>query len=252
MLRALAIALAIAAWGCEQGASAEWSCGSQAAALYNGSSEPAPLELSVGERNAIVGLESSAGSHLCTGTLISSGWVLSAGHCANNDELLVRIDRRAFGAGKRVAHPELDALLIELVPGETPELDVTPVPPWQGTVDEGWIGGLVTLAGRGMTETGALGELFFAEERVVDIRPSEIWVDGEGRTGACGGDSGGPLLVTDATGSARVAGVLDRGSANCLGVDVYTRIDRLSAWIRGIIGQRTGADDAEPCRQRGL
>jgi secreted trypsin-like serine protease len=59
-------------------------------------------------------------------------------------------------------------------------------------------------------------------------------VDGEGRTGACAGDSGGPLLVADSSGQARVAGVLDRGSADCLGLDLYTRIDALADWIERV------------------
>jgi hypothetical protein len=236
--RVLVAALALLACSCEHGVGSESVCGAQSTALYNGSRDPTPLKLSSAERNAIVALESSTGTPFCTATLISTEWALGAAHCNRDERLVLRVNRRVVGTRRIVPHPELDAMLIEL---QTAELsgEVQPISPWQLALDRDWIGAPATLAGRGLTEAGDLGELYFAHEAIVDVQPTEIWVNGAGETGACSGDSGGPLLVADDSGQARVAGVLDRGSDTCLGLDVYTRADQLSAWIQQTL-QRAG------------
>ena len=237
----LVAALALLACSCGQGAGAESVCGAQSTALYNGSRDPAPLKLSSAERNAIIALESSPGIPLCTATLISEDWALSAAHCHRDERLVLRVNGRAVGARRMVPHSELDAMLIELEEAALSS-EVQPIPLWPLAPERSWIGARATLAGRGVTEAGELGELYFAEEEIVDVQPTEIWVNGAGRTGACGGDSGGPLLVADDSGRAGVAGVLDRGSDTCLGLDVYTRADQLGTWIQQTL-QRAGYCD---------
>jgi secreted trypsin-like serine protease len=51
-----------------------------------------------------------------------------------------------------------------------------------------------------------------------------------GKTGACVGDSGGPLLGKTMDGRIEVLGLLEAGSASCTGEDFYTRLDRLKSW----------------------
>jgi len=61
-------------------------------------------------------------------------------------------------------------------------------------------------------------------------------VDGYGMTGACEGDSGGPLLTRASDGSLRVAGILTAGAPSCLGQDRYVRLDTLAGWAQSITG----------------
>ena len=86
------------------------------------------------------------------------------------------------------------------------------------------------------------GELRFAEEPIAEIGPLEISMDGQGRTGACAGDSGGPLLVADGSGSPRIAGVLSAGSVDCLGVDLYVRSDSFLRWVEAKIADEPRCD----------
>jgi hypothetical protein len=168
-LRVLPIALTLLACACGHAAREESACGSQSAALYHGSSDPAPLELTAAQQDAVVTLESSAGGVFCTATLISAKWALGAAHCAARSCFMLRVNRRLLGTRRLVLHPELDASLMEL-------------------------------------ETAVSSS------------------------------------ITDDSGQARVAGVLDRGSDTCLGVDVYTRADQLDVWIRRTLQRAGGCD----------
>jgi hypothetical protein len=68
---------------------------------------------------------------------------------------------------------------------------------------------------------------------VVAVEGDTITVDGQGTRGACGGDSGGPLIVArdDAFTQGEILGVLSHGSTSCVGLDHYERIDTLASWI---------------------
>ena len=251
VVRVVAALGVLFATACGSGADGggESACGAQRAAIYNGSSDPAPLDLGPEQRSAIVALRRSGGPVICTGTMLSARWALSAAHC-NGPELEVQAEQQTPRRLLRtVTHPELDVMLGELASvGETTDgvVPITPIAPWPSAIDEGWIGLEATLAGFGMTESREMGRLFFVREPVVAVEATEIRVDGRGKTGACAGDSGGPLLVADDSGQARIAGVLDRGSADCLGVDLYTRMDLLAAWIESTV-RPNGVGIAEGC-----
>lgn len=191
---------------------------------------------------SIGAIESPSGALLCTGTIVSPGRMLTAAHCrrsGGSGALRLRIPSTGGDAVVRafVVHPELDVMLMEFdasAPGFDSALGLV-----SGQIDAEWIGRRLELAGYGTTETGATGELRFTEEPVAKIDDGEIAVDGAGESGACEGDSGGPLLVPDGATSIgdggratpRVAGVLSRGSASCRGIDVYTRADAIADWL---------------------
>jgi len=207
-------------------------------ALYFGSAEPEQLELSVAERAAIGTVASEPSIAICTGQVIERGWVLSAAHCNIDDAPTFRgsaADAETLRTRSVAVHPTLDLMLLELEDSASAQA-LTPVPLWSGAIDDSWIGREVTLAGVGETETGEFGALRFLVEPVVAVDENDVTVDGMGKSGACSGDSGGPLLVAAQDGSPRVAGVLDRGSRNCLGIDLYTRADRIVEWAAEVTG----------------
>ena len=65
----------------------------------------------------------------------------------------------------------------------------------------------------------------------------------------CNGDSGGPLLVQAADGSTVQVGITSLGPAGCFGgaANVFTRIDRFSAWIDAwILASEPGSTAPKP------
>jgi hypothetical protein len=95
----------------------------------------------------------------------------------------------------------------------------------------------VQLAGFGSTRAGSLGTLGYLVEPVKFIDSVFITVTGQGRSGACEGDSGGPLLVRDDNGAVRIWGVLSAGSSSCRDDDVYIRLDRANEWLAANVDQ---------------
>ena len=54
-------------------------------------------------------------------------------------------------------------------------------------------------------------------------------------SGACGGDSGGPLIVRGVDGAPVIAGVLSTGSPTCVDRDSYQRLAPARDWITDMI-----------------
>ncbi len=128
-------------------------------------------------------------------------------------------------------HPTRDALLLEIDrAAELDALDISPIELNSRSLDD-WRGREVVLAGLGRTERGSTGQLLFVHEPVLAVSATTLDVDGAGRTGACVGDSGGPLLGIADDAHWQTLGVLSRGSADCRHVDRYERVDTLLPWI---------------------
>jgi hypothetical protein len=97
-------------------------------------------------------------------------------------------------------------------------------------------GATAQIAGFGLTNHGLRGQLEFAVETVVDLTSTEVIGRGVSGSGACDGDSGGPMIVRDDHGVPSAIGLLSAGSAACNQTDDYLRLDVLASWIRQTTG----------------
>jgi len=220
-------------------------CDLSSRAIYYGSSV-APIAFASGEPLAIGALQDEAGNTLCSAVMVAPHWALTVAHCEATARLFFAVQiNKAQSKPVQVAEVAYTVLQeqtpLALMKLETlalsQALPVRPIGLYEGEPAEGWLGVDVTLAGFGQTEVGTRGQLRFTQTPVVDADDTTIRVDGGGVTGACQGDSGGPLLAEQA-GAARVVGVLQSGSRNCLGTDTYVRAWRQASWIEEVTGER--------------
>jgi trypsin len=214
------------------------------------------------------------GDFVCGGSLVSNRYFLTAGHCATEEGTSTKLDPSAFrvtlgkvdtgtfeptdeyevvenqlksGFGYTSGDPHNDAALLtlsrpapaRLEPIRLIEPDETPL----------WAGGrTATVIGWGLTEAGALSDQLLEATVPMtsdadcttawksEFQPASMVCAGGGDTDTCGGDSGGPLMVSD--GSFLVlAGLTSWGDGQCAkpGVPgVYTRLgaEELNDFVR--------------------
>lgn len=187
----------------------------RAEGIFFGEPIPPRGDMSTSQRAAIGAIETVSGDHHCTGILVHERLVLTSDHCLL-DAARFRASTDPSARRAVTAYYPHSSLPLALAVLEPP-LGALCVTPWEIYVaDRLSVGTLGILAGLGYDERNQVGTLRFVEQPIVDMRPGEIWVDGNGVSGACLGDSGGPLLVKDSDGAWRVAGILDRGDASCV------------------------------------
>ncbi len=180
----------------------------------------------------------------CTGTIITDEWVLSAEHCgiSPGDQFCVGPNpgnpNICFTIVESYDHPGgADMTLSRLdVPYYQRAPDLEPLRILEEALHQGWIGEPAEAAGYGQQEDGSSDRREFTDEVIVEIDDDKISIDGQGQSGVCFGDSGGPVMVYDSAGTIRVAGALSWGDPSCVDVDHFTRVDLYYDWIVSLAG----------------
>jgi hypothetical protein len=231
------VALALAA--CT--AAADDPVAASSAAIVNGSFDSGDLQ--------VVALTSSVGRVICTGTLVSSRVVLTAGHCSYDITPYYAYfgSSTPFLPGARVrvtraiANPDYDPTSFRRADvGLVILKDRAPVAPllWNDQpLDASYVGGQIRIVGFGFQQTAdvvdrRIGDKMTIRLPILQLVQTEEY---EYLQGTCNGDSGGPQLYTFPDGVERVIGVTSYGIGGCGGVSGAHRVDPYDAWIRAEI-----------------
>jgi hypothetical protein len=216
-----------------------------------------------GEYPAVVAL--TINSNLCTGTLITPAWVLTAGHCvdpvtlglASQDQVTAAVKVHfhtlsvlddtgtVINAAATFKDPLFNKMRlgsndIGLIRLAQPVADIAPM---AINLDAAMapVGTVVTVVGYGSTETagnGSVGHQFELPNRKSVSCPSlAIGADTNllcfsqtDDKGTCSGDSGGPAFA-EIAGKTTIVGVTSFGDQNCAEFGADTRIDVEQAFL---------------------
>lgn len=244
---ARALLLLMTPLGChgEQG-EAELCLASARHGLVGASPDPSSVDLSASQVSPIGAVLDASGKVHCTGSLVAPGFVLTARHC-RGDELRFRSGDFEANVVRQIAHESRDALLLELdVQSDAP----ASLPVFAGELGPDWIGRDATLVGLGTDETGDRGTPRYLVEPIVQVTAQHLIVEGGDASGACHGDSGGPLLSRSPGNVGQALGILSAGATDCRGVDRYERLDTLLPWLSTSL-ERAAAEGCGPIDHEG-
>ena len=197
---------------------------------------------------------------LCTGSILSSEFIVTAAHCvtgtAQNLRVVFGLDiaseegRRVMGADQATPNPKWAASRQARINRDMGDIAIIKL---RGALPAGFVpaqllqnksdlqdGGNVTLAGYGITDgvskdgTPVLRKVNVTI-KMAEFSPSEVLMDQTQGRGACHGDSGGPAYALTSAGL-RLFGVTSRGvndlGDTCSSYSAYTNILAHADWIR--------------------
>jgi secreted trypsin-like serine protease len=195
----------------------------------------------------------------CTGTVIATRAILTAGHCIKESglqptEVTVYFGQTVGIGGQMIpvtagyVHPNY-----YLSGNGAPVNDVAvlilgqdaPVAPmaWQGTTLGNIIGQTVTLVGYGVTDAASQtgnGTRRVVDQAVSDMDDMYLYYQG-GSSGTCQGDSGGPMFL-NVGGTETVVGVTSFGDQSCVQLGANTRVDPYASFIAQYAGSSSSGE----------
>jgi V8-like Glu-specific endopeptidase len=203
--------------------------------------DPSVAPLTGAEAEA-VGMLELGGTHMCTGAVIAPSTVLTAAHCLRMDPPWVAFHvgrdwtapTHSYEAASWQMHPgyavgevDHDMAIVHLT--TDPMADGVAALPVHQSPPQDLVGRDVQAVGYGFTsyDDGSNRNRWWVVLNVERQFDTAYVVSGDGTTGTCVGDSGGPLLWNHPELGVRVFGVLSLGEADtrCLGDSYYTRSD---------------------------